>query len=287
MEFKNGPRRRFDRPHNQPPANEPEPDYDLPTTGHWLDEDEEWLDLKEKVKRQAAEDLARNKYHAPNREETRRADPEKVEFNVKFALPKFQFDKFKKRAKFLFAPLLLPLKLIARSSSKQRLAFGTVAICAVAGFFIYSNVLQKDKKEVQGANTSQDLSSGDDIVPSKDIKFDMVLPRGRDIPQDKIFYDAKRNFARYDDEINAVKASISQQPLPETFKDNPDDNVKRIAADFAATEKLSIDNQNMYYGRDENGPQTLILTKKGVLIFINTPKLVEIEALKLYAYNLD
>jgi hypothetical protein len=248
--------------------------------------DDDWSGLAERVKRQAAEDIARNRYHKPSKKHVDEKE-ERVEVNIRLSLPRFELDRLREIYKSVITYIKSHLSGV--SFSRKKVIITSVFCLALITVPAYL-LLKKDDPEasVQGSSTAAEASQpGHDIVPSKDIKFDTVLPRGRNIPDDKLFYDAKRNFVRYDDQINAVKISVSQQPLPEAFKSDPDGNAKRIAADFSATEMLSMEGQNMYYGVSEKGPQTMILTKNDVLIFINTTTMIEKESLKAYAYNLD
>ena len=43
----------------------------------------------------------------------------------------------------------------------------------------------------------------------------------------------------------------------------------------------------MYYGKDVVGPQTLVMTKNGILIFILTSQEIDKLALQTYAANLE
>ena len=138
-------------------------------------------------------------------------------------------------------------------------------------------------KEVAGVN----LVNGPDLPPTHDPKFDIILPKGRDITKEKIVYDPKRNFAKYEDNINSVDIIVSEQPVPEMFKPDPIYGIKKVANDFGVKELILNEGTEIYYDKNDKGMQTLIFTKKNLFIFIMTTKEVDKEAFKVYIENLD
>ena len=53
--------------------------------------------------------------------------------------------------------------------------------------------------------------------PTNDPEFDIVEPAGRPVEKERIAYDSNRNFAKYDDEINGIPITVSQQPMPDIY----------------------------------------------------------------------
>jgi hypothetical protein len=267
---------------------------DEPISGrksNWLDEEAEWRDLKEQVKRRAAEDVNRNRQSGRSATKPLHSDrePEKVEVNIKLSVPKIDTQKLKKRFKHVSSAFQsaksLPLKL-KETTVRQRTLLA-IALCIVITGTAALKLNIKSDSSAEVSKASNGAGQAGVPVATHDPEFDTVLPQSRDIKKEQIFYDPVRKFAKYDDEVDTVKVTISQQPLPEAFKSDPAGKVKSLAEGFSATEKLSVGQQDMYYGRSEKGPQTLILSKNNVLIFIATTQPVEKEALKLYASDLN
>jgi hypothetical protein len=246
----------------------------------WFEDDDDWKKLAKKVKADASRET-------PGQATSTDTPEERVEVNIKLSLPKFETEKFTEKARGITAKASSLYKQHKPKMFAYKYVVIAIVIVPLVGFIGF-RLYQKNHStvaEVQGASDTQS-PEGKDVVLSDKKLFDIVLPRGRDIPQDKIFFDQKRKFARYDDDINGIKVSVSQQPLPEEFKNDPDGNIKNVAENFNAKEKLTFDEQSMYLGQSEEGQQTLILTKKSVMIFIVTASQIDKEALKLYAANL-
>lgn len=265
---------------------------DAPKT-YLLDEENEWEELRTTV---ASDPKDSKKKFIPFSKESSAFDelPEedlrKVEVNIKLSLPKVNVARFKKagRLKTIVGGVPKLAKLTKLRIGKKYLALGSVSLILImAGIVVGNKYLFSDKNEgAEVAGTSKTTAS-DVPEPTSDPQFEIVKPQGRDLPKEKIAYDSKRNFAKYEDDINGTPITVSQQPLPESFKADPAGGVAKLARDFGATEELVTEDTKMYYGIDEKGPQTLIFTKNGVLIFIATSKEVEKLSLQVYAGNLD
>lgn len=91
----------------------------------------------------------------------------------------------------------------------------------------------------------------------------------------------------YSDTVGGVPISISQQPLPQTFENNTDDQIAELARKFNATTKLEAGNTTVYLGTSAKGPQSVILTKKNLLIMIKSEKKITDAAWIKYVKSLD
>lgn len=99
--------------------------------------------------------------------------------------------------------------------------------------------------------------------------FDYTLPDGETAAiEGSVRFDPQRKVVNYKDTVAGVGVTISQQQLPEGLKDDPQEKVKKIAADFSATRALTTATPTAYIGDSIEGPQTVIFTKNDLLIFI-------------------
>lgn len=243
----------------------------------WLDEEKEWERLRHSVKSDT------NTKKSSAFDELPDEDLRKVEVNIKLSLPKVNVARFKNVNKITSLPKQI-VKSARQKFSRKSLLIGSLAlILIVAGIVVGNKYLLNDNKPSKSGVLATDGAS----EFTNDPKFEIVKPKGRDIAREKIVYDPKRNFAKYEDDINGTPVTVSQQPLPETFKADPASGAAKVAKDFGATEELLFEQQKMYYGIDEKGPQTLIFTKNNLLVFIATSKEVEKQSLQVYAGNLD
>lgn len=106
--------------------------------------------------------------------------------------------------------------------------------------------------------------------------FPYSLPKGNtENLEGNVRYDAERKVVNFKDSIGGVEITISQQPLPEGLKEDTESKVKKLAADFSATKEITTANPTAYLGTSEKGPQTVIFSKKDLLVFIQSTKNID------------
>jgi hypothetical protein len=86
--------------------------------------------------------------------------------------------------------------------------------------------------------------------------------------------DAEAVYA-YSDNLDSVGITVSEQPLPEAFKNNIDTQLADLAKKFNANDHLETPSATTYIGTSANGPQSVIVTKKNLLILIKSQKKIE------------
>ncbi len=103
-------------------------------------------------------------------------------------------------------------------------------------------------------------------------QFKIVLPSGKlsDATSEKVAYNPQRKVASFTDTIAGIDVTVSQQKLPASFEDSPTDKVKKLAEGFSATDVIDTSTPTAYLGTSIKGPQTVIFTKNGLLIFIQS-----------------
>lgn len=74
----------------------------------------------------------------------------------------------------------------------------------------------------------------------------------------------------YVDTIDMHTINVSQQPLPDDFKQDTATQVSQLAQSFNATEKITVGDTTVYIGTSEKGPQSVIFTKNNLLILIKS-----------------
>lgn len=102
-----------------------------------------------------------------------------------------------------------------------------------------------------------------------------VLPAGKTIDQlggwVRISPPKANPVYTYADTVDAVHVTVSEQPLPATFKADPAGQVAQLAQSFNANQKFTAaDNVQVYVATAENGQQSVILAKNGLLILIKS-----------------
>ncbi len=105
-----------------------------------------------------------------------------------------------------------------------------------------------------------------EVSQTPDYKY--ILPSGA--ADKKVAYNAQRKVVSFTDTVGGVAVTVSQQPLPESFKKDPDDATKKLAEGFSATDVISTSTPTAYLGTSVKGPQTVIFHKGDVLVFIQS-----------------
>jgi hypothetical protein len=119
-------------------------------------------------------------------------------------------------------------------------------------------------------------------VPNKQIvspSYPTVLPESSSIESlggwKKISPPEAEAVYAYSDSLESVDITVSEQPLPKSFKNDIDSQLADLAKKFNAGDQLETSNATTYIGTSANGPQSVIVTKKNLLILIKSQKKIE------------
>jgi hypothetical protein len=137
--------------------------------------------------------------------------------------------------------------------------------------------------------TNSRASNQNSVV--ENLEYQTVLPSGKSIDSlggwKRVSPAGADPVYAYIDSINGIPISVSQQPLPNSFKDNVDNQVADLAKKFNATTKLDASGTSVYLGTSAKGPQSVILTKNGLLILIKSQEKIDDSAWTDYAKSLN
>ena len=121
--------------------------------------------------------------------------------------------------------------------------------------------------------------------------FQTVLPGTKSISElggwERISPPEKDPVFAYTDTIGDVPISISQQPLPGSFRNDVNGQVAELAKKFNATTKIETGDTTVYVGTSAKGPQSAILTKDGLLILIKSQSKIDDAAWAEYVKSLS
>lgn len=104
--------------------------------------------------------------------------------------------------------------------------------------------------------------------------YKTVLPDGKSIEDlggwAKVSPPGKDPVFAFADRIGSAQITVSQQPLPKSFKDDIAGSVADVAKQFGANETVKVDDATVYIGTSIKGPQSVILAKDGLLLLIKS-----------------
>lgn len=218
--------------------------------GNWFDDDPEWMTLRQRVSNQKPP-KATPALGKPMGEALKRPQAKKDKKNIKLSLD-------------ISLPHLPKTPKLRRKELYLGLA---VMLVIVLGLSIAATV--KGKKD----KGTHDVLGGTVQEP----EFDTILPEGKkeNTAGGEIGYDEAKKVVSFTDTIGNVSVTVSQQPLPDSFKAHPDDEVKKLAESFSANEVISESSPKAYLGTSVKGPQTVIFQKQGLLVFIQSDRSIE------------
>jgi hypothetical protein len=111
-------------------------------------------------------------------------------------------------------------------------------------------------------------------LPRETPKFATVLPEGKDINAlggwTRVSPPSSDPVYAYVDKIGSVQINVSEQPLPEDFKDDTANKVAEVAKNFNATDKVTTNLGIIYIGNSVKGPQSVITAHGDLLILIKS-----------------
>lgn len=145
--------------------------------------------------------------------------------------------------------------------------------------FWYIKLPQDAKNNILNANSSKTTNVDETPVLAKGTpSFSGVLPKDKTITNyggwTRISPEGTEPVYAYSDSIDGVSINVSQQSLPENFKDDPDTQLGILAQDFHATQQLHANNFVAYIGTSVDGPQSVIFIKKDVLVMIKSSTII-------------
>lgn len=220
----------------------------------WLDDDPEWEALRQRTANKPENKNPPTRQPLAVEERIDAAprasvEPKKVQVSLDLALPQ------------LSLPKLTPSQLRWAKFGLPAVAFMVLAVILVPKLF-----------KSQPSHSTGVLSS---VV--KEPEFKTVLPSGKkdETTNGSVAYDASKKVASFTDNISGVAVTVSQQPVPEPFKANLDDQVQKLAESFSANEIIASSTPKAYLGTSIKGPQTVIFAKKDLLVFITSDSKIE------------
>jgi hypothetical protein len=172
-----------------------------------------------------------------------------------------------------------------RTSRKQRLLLG-IGILGLIGIFYATGPLRAETTTATKNGTENPLSKLERGTP----KYATLLPSGKSIQQlggwTRISPPEREPVYAYVDKIGPIPVSVSQQPLPDSFKNETDKKIGDVALSHNATRKIDAGGIKAYIGASSDGPQSVIFTKRSLLILIKSTGTVSDEEWQDYIKSL-
>lgn len=183
----------------------------------------------------------------------------------------------------------LPSKTAVTSRVKKALSSKKIVLSAIAIVVVSLLIISVFAGQM---NTSSEPSVSDKTNSLvENLEYQTVLPEGKTISElggwKRVSPSKSDPVYAYADKIDNVPISVSQQPLPQSFKGSTSDQVAELAKKFNATAKLDAGTTQVYIGTSAKGPQSAILSKNGLLILIKSQQKITDKSWTKYVASLN
>lgn len=122
--------------------------------------------------------------------------------------------------------------------------------------------------------------------PENTPSFTVVLPGNKSITSlggwKRVSPPGSAPAFAFTDKIGDVSISVSEQELPADFTTNTAQRVAELAKSYNASHKIDVDGIEVHIGASVKGPQSIIFSKKNLLVLIKTQQKVEEKDLSAY-----
>ncbi|MDB5186943.1 MAG: hypothetical protein JWM07_415 [Candidatus Saccharibacteria bacterium] len=142
-----------------------------------------------------------------------------------------------------------------------------VALIAFSGYYLIGNRQASVAADDRPTRSPSELLRGTPDYPTR-------LPHGKtidDLGGWTLVSPPDRNpVYAYVDHIDDIQINVSQQPLPEDFLADTEEQIELLARGYKASEKITVGDTIVHIGTSALGPQSVIFYKDNLLILIKS-----------------
>lgn len=170
-----------------------------------------------------------------------------------------------------------------RFTKKTTIVIGSILVMTIIGILLVSINQQNIAKNA--------ANSGNPNEVVRDLEYQTILPDGKSIDDlggwRRVSPSKSEPVYAYTDSIGKQSINVSEQPLPDSFIGNTDDEVSELAKKFNATTKIQAGDVTVYVGSSSKGPQSVIFAKNSLLVLIKSQEKIDDEAWIKYIKSLN
>lgn len=159
---------------------------------------------------------------------------------------------------------------ISKLSKKQKII--SIGAAVVLVVLVGANTLRGGKPAEQTENNGVLGSQSQKIPTNQSPEFAVLKPSDKKVENlggfARVSPPGSAAAYTFVDNINGTPIKVTQQEIPPNIKEKPVVGLEKLAKDFNASQIVQIDDVAAYIGLSEQGPQTLIFLKDGLLVFI-------------------
>lgn len=186
-----------------------------------------------------------------------------------------------------------------RKKSRKRLIsiillifFAIMLVVGGSYYFLYTHRSSDKNTSTNGNKPSINASEivHQSIINKEKPEYQTVLPEGKTIESlggwARVSPPSSDPVFAYADKIGDKPITVSEQLIPESFKPNVADQVQALAKSYDANQRLTFGDTTVYIGTSAKGPQSVIFTKRDLLILIKSTVVISNEQWAAYVISL-
>lgn len=163
--------------------------------------------------------------------------------------------------------------------SKKIIAIATIVLVVIIGLLITLSLARHKMQTTKQVSQTESPS------------YSTILPKNKSISDlggwQRISPEGKDPVYAYADTISGVAITVSEQPLPDSFKSDTAGQVAQLAKSYNATDTLDANGTKVYVGTSAKGPQSVIFTKNNLLVLIKSQQKISDPSWVAYVKSLQ
>lgn len=157
-------------------------------------------------------------------------------------------------------------------NKRQKIAFAATSIIVCLSIIVGISYLVSQRQMQMTPTDGSAFTVAQ--LPQGTPDFDTILPAGKTIADyggwTRVSPSTASPVYAYADMLSGSPIRVSQQPLPDGFKDDTAEQVSALAHDLGANQVLNVGDTVVHMGTSVKGPQSLILMKHKLLVLIRS-----------------
>jgi hypothetical protein len=165
-------------------------------------------------------------------------------------------------------------KRFLKLSKRRRILIIIIFIIVIVVIVRIILALHETNNSVSLSKSGTGLSLTDPSLPKGTPSYSTIIPNNKSIDKlggwTRVSPVTSNPVYAYVDSIGSIPISVSEQPLPSSFKSNSATQVQNLAKNFNASESFYVGSLKVYIGTSVSGPQSLIFTTDNLLVLIKS-----------------
>ncbi len=150
---------------------------------------------------------------------------------------------------------------------RRPLAVALVGLIIIGGVALHRHNVGGSKTTVDPSTATAQIAAT--AKPRSQPNFKPLIPSSNETIQNS--YDGTRNVISYETSFSGARLTVSQQPLPQAFHDDPN-TLPGAAASIHAKQRLETAKGPIYIATNDQGDQMAIYAGPEVLVFIHSDR---------------